>query len=53
MSENKVDYAAKLNIDYPDRLLNRVTSFFRFFMVIPIAIILGLLASHGFPGGKN
>ena len=53
MAENKPDYAATLKIDYPDRLLNRTTSFFRFFMVIPIAIILGLLASHGFPGGKS
>jgi Domain of unknown function (DUF4389) len=38
------DYAARLDIDYPDRL-NRVTTFFRPILVIPIAIILSLLSS--------
>jgi hypothetical protein len=52
MAESKVDYAAKVTIDYPDRSLNRTTSFFRIFMMIPIAIILGLLSSHGIPS-KN
>jgi hypothetical protein len=37
-------YPASLSIDYPDRPLNRLTTFFRIFTVIPIAIILGLLA---------
>jgi hypothetical protein len=32
---------APRDIDYPDRKLNRLTSFFRIFMVIPIVIILG------------
>lgn len=36
-------YPATLNIDYPDRKLNRLTSFFRIFTVIPIAIVLGLV----------
>lgn len=36
-------YPATLEIDYPDRELNRLTSFFRPLMVIPIAVILGLL----------
>ena len=52
MADNTVNYAAKITIDYPDRSLNRTTSFFRIFMVIPIAIILGLLSSHGIPS-KN
>jgi len=39
----EIDYPAKLSIDYPDRKLNRLTSFFRIFMAIPILIILGLL----------
>ena len=47
MAENKVDYPSKLTIDYPDRALNRLTSFFRIFAVIPIAIILGLLTGPG------
>jgi hypothetical protein len=36
-------YPATLEIDYPDRELNRLTTFFRPLMVIPIAVILGLL----------
>src|SRR5207302_1500895 len=31
-------------VDYPDRDLNRLTSFFRIFTVIPIAIVLGTVA---------
>ena len=41
------EYPATLAIDYPDRPLNRLTTFFRIFTVIPIAIILGLI------GGGN
>ena len=37
-------YPATLDIDYPDRELNRLTSFFRPFTVIPIAIIAGLVS---------
>jgi hypothetical protein len=38
-----VDYPVSLTVDYPERKLNRLTTFFRIFMVIPILIILGLL----------
>ena len=37
-------FPAALEIDYPDRDLDRLTTFFRPFTVIPIAIILGLLS---------
>ena len=37
-------YAARLDVDYPDRL-NRLTTFFRPILIIPIAIIGKLLAS--------
>ena len=43
MPYNTVDYPAKLKIDYPDRQLNRLTSFFRILTVIPVAIVLALL----------
>jgi hypothetical protein len=33
-------YPVTLTIDYPDRALNRLTTFFRIFTLIPIAIIL-------------
>ncbi|MFU8796045.1 MAG: DUF4389 domain-containing protein [Dehalococcoidia bacterium] len=37
------EYPATLAINYPDRPLNRLTTFFRIFTVIPIAIILALV----------
>jgi hypothetical protein len=44
MSERSFDYPAELEIDYPDRELNRITTFFRPITIIPIAIVLGLLS---------
>ena len=37
-------YPITLTIDYPDRPLNRLTTFFRIFALIPIAIILSLVS---------
>jgi hypothetical protein len=37
-------YPVSFSVDYPDRDLNRVTSFFRIFTIIPIAIVLGAVA---------
>ena len=39
-------YPITLSIDYPDRPLNRLTSAFRLFTVIPIAIVLGSIAGY-------
>ena len=39
-------YAARLAIDYPDKL-DRLTTFFRVIWIIPIAIILSLLTATG------
>jgi hypothetical protein len=39
-------YAARLQIDYPERL-DRVTTFLRVLWAIPIAVILGLLTASG------
>jgi hypothetical protein len=41
------EFPAWLEIDYPDRELNRLTTFFRPFTVIPIAIILALVVGPG------
>jgi hypothetical protein len=38
------DYPARLTIDYPDQL-DRVTTFFRVFMMIPIAIVISVLTA--------
>jgi hypothetical protein len=45
-------YPLKYSVDYPDRDLDRVTSFFRLFTVIPIAIVLGTVSHTAF-GGWN
>ncbi len=39
-------YAARLQIDYPEKL-DRLTTFFRLIWVIPIAIIFGIIAGAG------
>jgi hypothetical protein len=41
-------YPVQFSVDYPDRPLGRLATFFRIFMVIPIAIVLGAVA--GGPG---
>jgi hypothetical protein len=37
-------YPATLDVEYPDRSLNRLTTFFRAFTIIPIAIVLGTVS---------
>jgi len=44
-------YPATLTIDYPDRPLNRLTTFFRIFVAVPIAIVLALVISADLGGG--
>jgi hypothetical protein len=45
-------HPVSLAIDYPDRALNRLTTFFRIFTLIPIAIILALVSgSLNLPSG--
>jgi hypothetical protein len=47
------DYPAALDVDYPDRPLNRLTTFFRPFTIIPIAIVLAMVsgATQVYSGG--
>jgi len=52
------DYPVQLEVEYPDRDLNRLTTFFRVFTVIPIAIVLGTVSGatqtySGDPAGAN
>lgn len=55
MAEISTTYPVHLSIDYPDRPLNRLTTFFRLFTVIPIAIIISLLVGtqSGWNGDKG
>jgi Domain of unknown function (DUF4389) len=39
-------YPVQFSVDYPDRSLNRLTTFFRIFTVIPIAIVLNLVMGY-------
>jgi hypothetical protein len=44
VAKSKSSYAARLEIDYPGRL-NRLTTFFRPILIIPIAIVSSLLTT--------
>ena len=46
MDERTDSYPARLEIDYPEKL-DRLTTFFRIILIIPIAIILSLLTATG------
>jgi Domain of unknown function (DUF4389) len=41
MQQQANPYPIQFSVDYPDRDLNRVTTFFRLFTAIPILIVLG------------
>ncbi|HUV56057.1 MAG TPA: DUF4389 domain-containing protein [Dehalococcoidales bacterium] len=51
MAEISTTYPASLSIDYPDRKLNRLTTIFRLFMLVPIAIILSLVNGPDYQWG--
>jgi hypothetical protein len=40
----QMQYPVRFSVDYPDRPLDRLTSAFRIFTVIPIAIVLGTVS---------
>ncbi len=44
-------YPVQFAVDYPDRELNRVTTFFRLFTVIPIAIVLATVGGATYQTG--
>ncbi len=52
MASQPGDYAARLAVDYPERL-ERLSSAFRLIWIIPIAIVLGLLTGGGSSGGQG
>ncbi len=52
MAGTSTGYPVQLSIDYPDRNLNRLTTFFRIFLAIPIFIIIGLISSGTYGGAE-
>jgi hypothetical protein len=40
------EYPVQFSVAYPDRELNRLTTFFRVFVAIPILIVIGLVDGH-------
>ena len=48
MAEGSTEYPMSLSIDYPDRNLDKLTTFFRIFWAIPIWIVLALLVGTAF-----
>src|SRR4249920_2183143 len=50
-----VQYPVQFAVEYPDRPLNRLTSFFRIFVIIPIWIVLGTVsgATWEWAGGHS
>jgi len=48
MSDGTPSFPASLSIDYPDHPLNKITTLFRIFTIIPIAIVLSLLTGAGY-----
>ncbi|MCK4222446.1 MAG: DUF4389 domain-containing protein [Dehalococcoidia bacterium] len=53
MAEKSNAYPATLTIDYPDRKLGKLTTFFRIFVAIPILIVVGLLVGASFQRGDT
>jgi uncharacterized protein DUF4389 len=45
-------YPITFSVDYPDRALNRLTTAFRIFTVIPIAIVLGTIGGYTLQWGS-
>jgi len=46
-------YPVRFFVDYPDRDLNRLTTAFRIFTVIPIAIVIGTIAGYSARWGTS
>ena len=46
-------YPVRFSVEYPNRALDRLTSAFRIFMVIPIAIVLASIGGYSSYGGYS
>src|SRR5579864_7731893 len=46
-------YPVQFSVDYPDRLLDRMSTFFRIFIAIPILIVLGAVSAGTWQSSAN
>ena len=53
MSQQPEPYPLSFSVDYPDRPLDRLSTFFRLIAIIPIVIILGLVMAGSFDLGRD
>jgi O-antigen/teichoic acid export membrane protein len=44
--EQEASYPVRFSVEYPERDLNRLTTFFRLFIAIPILIVLGSVSGE-------
>jgi hypothetical protein len=44
MQQDQKSYPVRFWVDYPDRPLDRLSTAFRIFLVIPIAVVLGAVS---------
>jgi hypothetical protein len=51
--QQDASYPVRLSVDYPDRQLDRVSSLFRVFTVIPIAIVLSSVSGSNWQWGTE
>src|SRR5258708_18307524 len=54
MAMEQAPYPVQFSVDYPDRPLNRLTTFFRILTVIPIAVVVGVVSGGSWqsPNGR-
>ena len=46
MQQERTNHPIRLSVDYPDRELNRMTTFFRLLVALPILIVLGSVSGE-------
>ena len=51
--QQQLPYPVQFSIDYPDRPLNRLTTFFRIIVIIPIAVVLGAVSGQSLQASSD
>ena len=53
MESSETSYPVRFDVDFPDRPLNRLTTFFRIFAAIPIFIVFATLSGGSYRSGNQ